>query len=51
MQFNEVFRDNLTCDNIKSHKNQGFTLSQENTISEKLNGCQIDPPALRVMPF
>ena len=26
MNFNEVFRKNVTYDNIKSHKNQGFTL-------------------------
>ena len=43
--FNEVFRKDVTYDNIKSHKKQGFALSLENTFLEKPQGeGQIDPP-------
>ena len=35
MNFNEIFRENVTYDNIK---NQGFTLSLQKTISEKPQG-------------
>ena len=42
--FNEIFRKDVTYDNIKSHKkNQGFTLSLEDTFLEKQQGGQIDP--------
>ena len=34
MNINEIFQKNVTYDNIKSHKNQGFTLSSENTTLE-----------------
>ena len=36
--FNEIFRKVVSCDNIKSHKNQGFTLFQEGTFWEKNTG-------------
>ena len=32
MNFNEIFRENVTYDIIKSQKNDAFTLSLENTI-------------------
>ena len=35
---------NVTCDNIKNHKKQGFTFSLENTISEKTQEGQIGNP-------
>ena len=35
MNFNKIFRKNVTCDNIKIHKNQVLTLSLKSTISEK----------------
>ena len=41
MNFNEFFRKNVTCDNIKSQKIRFL----ENTISEKPQGGQIHPPA------
>ena len=30
--FNEIFRKDVNCDNIKSHKNQGFTLFLKDTF-------------------
>ena len=33
--FNEIFRKDVTYDNTKSHKSQGFTLSLEDTFFEK----------------
>ena len=33
--FNEIFRKDVTYNNIKSHKNEGFTLSLEDTFLEK----------------
>ena len=51
MNFNEIFRKNVTCDNIKSHKISGLhslslSLSLESTISEKnRNGSNWPPPA------
>ena len=51
--FNEIFRKDVTYDNIKSHKNQDLALSPEDTFLEKPEGeagCQIDftpsPPAV-----
>ena len=35
MNFNEIFRKDLTYNNIKSHKNQGFSLSPKNTFLAK----------------
>ena len=35
---NEIFRKDVTYDNIKSHKKQGFTLSSEDTFLEKPQG-------------
>ena len=42
--FNEAFRKSVSCDNIKVTKNQGYTPSLENTISENSQGVQIDTP-------
>ena len=43
-EFQRNFQENVTYDKIKSQKNQGFTLSLENTISEKPHGWrQIEP--------
>ena len=36
--FNEIFRKDLTYDNNKSHKKQGFPLSLEDTFFEKPQG-------------
>ena len=33
--FNKIFRKDVTYDNIKSHKKQGFTLSLEDIFLEK----------------
>ena len=35
---NEIFRKDVTYDNVKSHKKQGFTLSSEDTFLEKPQG-------------
>ena len=35
---NEIFRKDVTYDNIKSHKKQGSTLSSEDTFLEKPQG-------------
>ena len=43
--FTGIFRKDVTYDNIKSHKNQGFTFSLEDTFLEKPQGGQNDPPA------
>ena len=52
-KFYEIFRKDVTYDNIKSHKNQDLALSPEDTFLEKPQGeagCQIDftpsPPAV-----
>ena len=36
--FNEIFGENTTYDNLKSHKKQGFNLSLEHTFLEKPYG-------------
>ena len=36
--FNEIFRKDMTYDNIKSHKKQGFTLSIEDAFNGKTTG-------------
>ena len=38
MNFNGVFRKNVSSDNIKSPKKQCFTLSLENTVFESPHG-------------
>ena len=38
MNFNEVFRKNVSSGNIKSPKKQCFTLSLENTVFENPHG-------------
>ena len=49
MNFNDIFKKNVPCDNIKSHQKRGYTLSLETTILEKPQGggggggVQIDP--------
>ena len=44
--FNEIFRKDVTHDNIKSHKKQGYTLSLEDEFFKISQGCgdQINPP-------
>ena len=39
--FNEIFRKDVTYDNIKVTKNQGFTISLEDTFFKKPQG---EPP-------
>ena len=49
LNFNESFWKNLTSDDPKSRKNQGFCLSPENPFFEKTIGGeegQIDTPTL-----
>ena len=41
--FNEILRKNITCNNIKSHKKQGFILSLKNTFLEKAQGVKLTP--------
>ena len=54
-KFYEIFRKDVTYDNIKSHKNQGFTLSLEDTFLKKSTGggSQTDPlpPAVLELKF
>ena len=43
--FSDIFRKDVTYDNIKSKKTQGFTISQDDTFLEK---TQIPPtPAFK----
>ena len=56
--FNEIFRKDVTHDNIKSHKKQGYTLSLEDEFFKISQGCgdQINPPPpllsrFKVNPF
>ena len=35
LHVNDIFRKDMTCDNIKSHKKQGFTLSLQKNIFGK----------------
>ena len=37
--FNEIFRKDVTHDNIKSHKKQGYTLSLEDDFFKKSQRC------------
>ena len=39
--FNEVFKKDLTYDDIESNKRQGFTLTLGDTFSEKQQGCSL----------
>ena len=39
---NQVLKKDVTYDNIKSHKKQGFTLSLENMFLEKRQGIQLN---------
>ena len=41
--FNEIFREDVTYDNIKSHKKQGFILSLGDTVLGKPQGIQLNP--------
>ena len=41
--FNEIFREDVTYDNIKSHKKQGFILSLRDTVLGKPQGIQLNP--------
>ena len=49
--FNEIFRKDVTHDNIKSHKKQGYTLSLEDEFFKISQGCggQINPPPSSVV--
>ena len=42
--FNEIFRENVSYDNIKNHKKQVFTLSLEDAFFGKTTGDHTDPP-------
>ena len=42
MNFNEIFRKDVTYDNIKIHKKPGFHLLFRNAFFEKHSGGQID---------
>ena len=46
--FNDIFRKVVTYIILKVTKNQAFTLSLENTFSEKPLGGQVDPSIFRV---
>ena len=39
--FNEIFKEDVTYDNIKSHKNHGFTLSLEDAFLENPEGVTL----------
>ena len=41
--FNEIFREDVTYDNIKSHKKQGFIFSLRDTVLGKPQGIQLNP--------
>ena len=43
--FNETFRKDVSYDNIRSPKKQGFTVSLEAAFFKKPLGAQIDPLA------
>ena len=49
--FNEIFRKDVTCDTIKSHKKQGFTLSLIVTFLKKSQGVNLTPPASLGLSF
>ena len=42
MNFNEIFRKNITCDNIKSHQKSGLLPLSRKTISENHRGVQTE---------
>ena len=44
--FSESFSKDVSYDNSKSHKTSIFIPSLENTVLEKPQGGQIDPPSL-----
>ena len=47
--FNEIFRKDVTYEILKITKNQGFTLSLENTFLKKpQRGVKLTPSLLRV---
>ena len=49
MNFNEILRKNVNCENIKITKNQGYTLSPEDAILEKPQGVvKLTPSLFRV---
>ena len=53
MNFNEIFRNDVAYDNIKSHKNQEFTISLADTFKKKPQEGSNCPPALlglRIFP-
>ena len=52
--FNDIFRNDVAYDNIKSHKNQEFTISLADTFKKKPQEGSNCPPAflgLRIFPW
>ena len=52
--FNDIFRNDVAYDNIKSHKNQEFTISSADTFLKKPQEGSNCPPAflgLRIFPW
>ena len=45
LELNEIFRKDVTCDNIKVIKSQGFALSLEDIFLENPQDGQIGPPS------
>ena len=43
MNFNEIFRNDVAYDNIKSHKNQEFTISLADTFKKNHRRGKIAP--------
>ena len=45
MNFNEIFRKNVTCDNIKSHQTSGLhPLFTKNNFEKNTAGVKLTPP-------
>ena len=40
--YNEIFKKDVTCNNVKVSKDQGFTFSLEDTCLEKLKSSWIE---------
>ena len=47
---NKIFTEDVTYDNLKSHKKAGFTLSSEDTFLEKPQPFWNPPPPLPLPP-
>ena len=46
MNSNEIFRKDVTYDDIKGQKKKGLTFTLEDTLFQKPHGGKIDPPAV-----